>query len=181
MYDKSSNPTKMLPCPVQSTAKYTSAWIQKRPRITQGFGENPHIYKRFGMDGHNGVDYGIKVGTDIFSPIRGIVKVKNSGNAGYGLHIKIRDLYGREVVLAHLSEVFVESGQEVYELDKIGLSGNTGFSTGPHLHYGMRNLIVGKGDPFKWKVEDYDNGYYGYIDILPYTFTWKGTSLQSTL
>lgn len=171
----------MIPCPVQNTAMFTTDWVQRRPRITQTFGKNPQIYKRFGMKGHNGIDYGLKVGTPIFSPIQGMVKVVNSGKKGYGLHVKIRGYHGREVVLAHLSEVFVKTGDEVHELDKIGLSGNTGFSTGPHLHYGMRNLIVGKGDPFKWKVEDYDNGYYGYIDVLPYTFTWKGSSLQSTL
>jgi|TARA_Y100000310_G_C20676679_1_gene813504 murein DD-endopeptidase MepM/ murein hydrolase activator NlpD len=134
------------------------------------------------MKGHNGIDYGIKVGTPIFSPIRGKVKVVDSGNKGYGLHVKIRDIYGREVVLAHLSHVFVKDGSEVHELDKVGLSGNTGFSTGPHLHFGFRRLKVDFKTPrFNWKVLDHSNGYYGYIDILPYTFTWKGTSLKSNL
>jgi len=171
----------MIPCLLQMTARFVSyEWVLKRPYITQEFGERPDVYKQFDMKGHNGLDYRASIGTPIFSPIEGKAKVKKNKN-GYGHHIKIRNKYGKEVVLAHLSEFYIKDGEHVYQLQKVGLTGNTGFSSGPHLHYGFRELIVGKGDIYKWKVKNYNNGYFGYLDPLPFTFTWKGTHLNHNL
>lgn len=168
--------------PIENTAVLQQNWVQVRPRITQLFGANPSIYEKFGMKGHNGIDWGIKVGVPLFAPCDGKVLVKDSGKGGYGLHIKIRSHHGaREVVLGHLSEVFVKSGDNINAGDKIALSGNTGFSTGPHLHMGYRKLVPARGDIFTWQVENYNNGYYGYVDFLPYIITWKGTHTDSFL
>jgi len=172
----------MILSPIQNTAYLLpkiGEWKQKRPYVTQHFGENPKLYEPFGLKGHNGTDMRASLGTPIYAPMDGKVKVINS-KTGYGLHIKIRGK-DREVVLGHLSEVFVQSGVKVRMGNKIALSGNTGFSTAPHLHFGYRSLIPGKGDIFNWKVRDYDNGYLGWKNVEKYVITFKGTLLTNNI
>ena len=174
----------MLLCSLQNSAIFTHAsWMQRRPRISQYFGENPQIYSQFGLKAHCGLDYGVPEGTAVFAPIDGMVKVKNSGTAGYGLHVRIRNPHKAcEIVLGHLSEVLVTDGQRVSVGDKIGLSGNTGFSTGAHVHEGFRLLKTGDfKNVFGWEVLDYNNGYKGYIDHLEFLINWKGNFLKNSL
>ena len=86
---------------------------------------------------HTGDDYACPVGTSVHATSSGIVKDVNYG-ADYGIHIvvessdKIRQLY------AHLSKKLVTVGQNVKAGNEIAKSGNTGRSTGPHLHYEER-------------------------------------------
>lgn len=170
-----------LLCSIQNDAVLQTNWIQRRPRITQHFGMNPQTYERFDMDGHNGIDYGVPVGTPVFAPINGIVEVKDSGNLGYGLHIKIRNPWkAQEIVLGHLSGVFVVDGQRVNTLDKIALSGNSGFSTGAHVHEGFRLLKPSRRKLFNWEVLEYGNGFKGYIDHLEFIACWKGGFLKNS-
>lgn len=121
--------------------------------LTQPFGANPEIYKQFGLLAHNGIDLATPVGTPIIASISGtVIEAVKSGDAGYGKYVKIEnDEYGS--LTAHLSRVDVEVGQTVTEGQQIGLSGNTGFSTGPHLHWGIFS-----------KPRDRNNGYGGYVD-----------------
>jgi len=163
----------MILCPLQNTALLKRDWIQVRPYITQKFGLNPDVYSQFGMDGHNGTDFRARIGTQVFSPIDGTVKVKKN-ESGYGWHVKIRGV-DREIVLGHLSKFHVNDGQRVHMGDKIGLTGNTGFSTAPHLHFGLRRIKKGVKDIFKWDVKNYNNGYFGYEDVEMYMVTFKGT------
>jgi murein DD-endopeptidase MepM/ murein hydrolase activator NlpD len=142
-------------------------------RITQKFGLNRPRYAPFGLNGHNGIDFGVPVGTPIHSPVEGIVTVVgDQGKEGYGKYVRIvtgaLDAKGRykEITLAHLSEQYVKVGDIVYQLDPIGLSGNTGFSTGPHLHSGLRFLNVNK------QYIDYNNGFKGAVDYLQYLRAW---------
>lgn len=173
----------MLLSPVENTAVLEQQWIQRRPRISQHFGLNPQIYSQFGMKGHNGIDFGIPVGTKIFAAEHGECRTKDSGKAGYGLHVKVRNPYkGAECVYAHLSEVVVPDGHTVNPGDLIGYSGNTGFSTGPHLHFGRRLLKHGAEDAlWAWAVLDYNNGFYGWYDCIDQLITWKGTFLKNNL
>jgi len=172
----------MIRCSLQNTADFTTAWIQKRPYITQLFGKNPQIYSQFKMKGHNGIDYRAAVGTPVFAPMSGHVQVKNSGGSGYGLHIKMRNPFRLlEVVLGHLSSTGLRTGQIINSGDFLGFSGNTGFSTGPHVHEGLRRILEGGNDIFTWAVEDHDNGYYGYFDHYELTTTWKGTLAKNTV
>ncbi len=153
-------------------------------RITQKFGERPDVYKQFGLRGHNGIDFtgqDKRIMEKIYSPIEGIVTVvKDDGKAGYGKFVKIRttgaDDKGRikEVVLGHMSEITVKQGQYVYTLDPVGVEGNTGFSSGAHLHFGLRFIDAKTGD-----VINYGNGYAGYIDFFPYLLFWASKEQQS--
>lgn len=171
----------MLLHPIENTAVLKSTWVQVRPRITQLFGKNRQIYAQFGMDGHNGIDFGVPAGTPIFSPCDGKVKVKKD-TGGYGIHVKIRSHHGaREIVLGHLSKLVVTDGQSVNMGDQIGESGNTGFSTGPHLHMGLRFLTPQQGEIFSWPVANYDNGFFGYVDFLDKLITFKGTHTNSSI
>lgn len=86
---------------------------------------------------HNGTDFAVRVGTPIVSPADGIVEVaKYSRSAGY--YIVLRHRGGYSTVYMHLSKLNVKVGQRVKIGEVIARSGNTGISTGPHLHYELR-------------------------------------------
>lgn len=121
--------------------------------LTQSFGGNYEWYARFNLKGHNGLDYGLPVGTKLFSAISGTVTESALDRTGYGNYIKVENdecgiLYGH---LRELSSLKV--GSNVKAGDLIGFSGNTGNSTGPHLHFGVFP-----------KPRNRNNGYAGYID-----------------
>jgi len=83
---------------------------------------------------HNGIDIITDVGTNVKSSGKG--KVIFSGlKHGYGLAIEIDHGFGYRTIYAHLSKTLVREGQNVKRGDIIAKSGNTGLSTGPHLHY----------------------------------------------
>ncbi len=111
--------------------------------ITQYFGntpfasQNPQVYN--GM-GHNGVDFSAVIGTPIYSAGAGIVVgVGNTDTAcsgvSYGKWVLIRHNNGLTTLYGHLSVINVSIGQTVSSRQRIALSGNTGYSTGPHLHF----------------------------------------------
>lgn len=86
---------------------------------------------------HNGTDYAINVGTELRAVFNGtVVRSDNTGD-GYGENIKIDCGDGIILHYAHLSKRYVEVGDKVSQNDIIGLSGNTGKSTGPHLHLSL--------------------------------------------
>ena len=86
--------------------------------------------KRF----HQGQDITVKTGTPIYAPADGIVK-RAYYAGGFGNHIKLQHGAGYTTLYAHLSKIKVKHGQKVKRGDIIGLTGNTGRSTAPHLHY----------------------------------------------
>lgn len=86
---------------------------------------------------HAGVDFEVEEGTPVYATGDGTIKVAEE-NTGYGKHIIIQHGDGFETVYAHLSEMNVASGVDVKKGEQIGLTGNTGFSQGPHLHYEIR-------------------------------------------
>ena len=87
--------------------------------------------------GHNGLDFGVVVGTPIKSTMSGKVTYAGWNNQGYG-NLVIVENGPYKTYYAHLSEIPVTVGQQVQAGSTIGLSGNTGNSTGPHLHYEIR-------------------------------------------
>ncbi len=87
---------------------------------------------------HQGTDLGLQIGDPIYATFDGRVRVVQHSNKGYGNLIILRHDNGLETYYAHLSEVLVEPNQWVTAGQVIGKGGNTGRSTGPHLHYEMR-------------------------------------------
>jgi len=103
-------------------------------RLVSGFGYRIHpIYKKMRM--HTGVDFIAPIGTPIYSTGNGVVVRAERDNSGYGLMIEIDHGFGYRTLYAHLSRIQVRVGQRISRGEVIGLSGNTGLSSGPHLHY----------------------------------------------
>ncbi len=99
-------------------------------RFTSGFG------MRWGRM-HSGLDFGVSIGTRVNAARDGVVTLADEVGS-YGNVVFISHENGEETRYAHLSEWLVEPGQEVKQGDQIALSGNTGRSTGPHLHFEIR-------------------------------------------
>lgn len=170
----------MIISPLSNTPhKIVGGFMQDKPRLTQDFTGRPEYYVKYGLKSHGGLDFGPNGNETIYAPFSGKVKVLNQGEAGYGLHVKVRD-GEKECVLAHLSEVFIKDGQAIYMGDKIGLMGNTGDSTAKHLHFGLR-FTKNEGPLWSREVLNYDNGWHGYVDPTPYTIAWKGTLTKPDL
>jgi len=109
------------------------------PTVTQWFGENPAMYAQFGYRGHNGIDYSAVVGTPIRAVADGTVVMVDNDPTGYGLYVRLyHKALGIYSMYGHMSKQNVVQGATVKQGDVIGLSGNTGNSTGPHLHYELR-------------------------------------------
>ncbi|MCK9421210.1 MAG: M23 family metallopeptidase [Bacteroidales bacterium] len=88
---------------------------------------------------HEGMDFSASVGTEIYATGNGIiVDAGRDTQGGYGNEIIIDHGYNYKTVYAHLSRIFVKSGQKILRGQIIGYVGNTGKSTSPHLHYEVR-------------------------------------------
>lgn len=87
---------------------------------------------------HAGVDLDLTTGDPVYSTFDGIIRVSGYDSKGYGKYFVIRHYNGIETVYGHLSQKILESGTYVKAGDIIGKGGNTGRSTGSHLHYETR-------------------------------------------
>ncbi len=105
-------------------------------RMTSGFGSRHHPVLGY-TRAHNGVDYGVPVGTPVWSVGDGRVVKAGWGN-GFGNLVEIAHSNGWISQYAHLSSIGVRVGQHVTQKMTIARSGNTGLSSGPHLHYGLK-------------------------------------------
>ncbi|MFQ6113150.1 MAG: M23 family metallopeptidase [bacterium] len=106
-------------------------------RITDRFGtrKDPFVER---VKHHNGIDVSARYGTKVYAAAAGVVeftRMRYRLNKGYGRVIIIDHGYGYKTLYGHLSKILVKPGQKVKRWDLIGLSGNTGRATGPHLHY----------------------------------------------
>lgn len=150
-----SQPPAQVPTlahPIQDPSKRT---------VSQRFGDNPDDYARFGMAGHTGLDFAVPVGTVVVAVDTGVVQ--EAGELpDYGLYIKVRHSWG-ESVYAHLSQLQVRHGEPVGKGEPIALSGNSGNSTGPHLHFALRTNPYRRGAP-----------YDGYRDPSPFLQSVSG-------
>jgi murein DD-endopeptidase MepM/ murein hydrolase activator NlpD len=105
-------------------------------RFTSGFGTRRDP-KTGGRRMHSGLDFAGPHGTPILSTAEGVVKLARS-HGGYGRTVIIQHDFGIETLYAHMSQIRVTEGQRVSRGDRIGDMGNTGRSTGTHLHYEVR-------------------------------------------
>jgi murein DD-endopeptidase MepM/ murein hydrolase activator NlpD len=97
-----------------------------------------------GIHGYNGIDIGAARGVSIFAAAAGTVIVARDGggwNGGYGNYIVIKHDNGTQTLYAHANSVSVSSGQYVSQGAVIGTVGNTGKSTGTHLHFEVRGAV----------------------------------------
>jgi len=111
--------------PVRGSYRYTSGFGGRRDPKTGGWRK------------HNGTDMAGPLGTKIVATADGVVTFAGR-QSGYGRLIKIRHKQGFETYYAHLNRIDVKKGQKVSRGDKIGAMGNSGRSTGVHLHYEIR-------------------------------------------
>lgn len=122
---------------------------QSRSSTYSGYYKAPlaHYTKTQGIHGYNGVDLAAPVGTPIMASADGdVIVAKESGyNGGYGKYIVISHDNGSQTLYSHLYDVTTYDGSHVVQGQVIGTVGSTGKSTGPHLHFEIRN---GTRNPF---------------------------------
>src|SRR3989344_4043304 len=119
-------------------------WPLRGIKITQYFGNtafataNPIIYNG---GGHNGVDFRASTGTRVMASKEGVVAVGNTDQScngvSYGKWVLIKHPNNLSTLYAHLDTIKVSGGQQVETGQLVGYSGDTGYATGPHLHFGV--------------------------------------------
>lgn len=129
--------------------------------ISQLWGENEAIYRNFTYDGvalkgHNGIDIYMPVGSTILAADAGTVTNVDFLPGGYGNWVRVTHRWGHSDY-AHLNKATVRQGQQVAKGDMLAESGNTGNSTGPHLHFSIRIDPYFRGD-----------GWGGFCDPMPF-------------
>lgn len=132
--------------PMRSEYRITSDWGERINPVSQ----RKHL--------HTGVDYGMPIGTPIYAPADGVAYYVNNGyNGGYGVMLKLEHSFGFSTFYAHLSKIAVQKGDFVRRGQVVAYSGNSGRSTGPHLHYEIRYLGQALNPrPFvEWTMRDY--------------------------
>ena len=116
--------------------KKQEGWINPAEgMVTSSYGirENPVLNKK---EFHNGIDIGVVVGTEVAAVHSGVItNIRTSPTFGEVLEYETED--GYKVMFAHLSEVLVKKGDKIKQGDIVAKSGNSGLSTGPHLHYSL--------------------------------------------
>lgn len=120
------------------------------PRLDKEFTAPANCIITQPVHGLNGIDCANKTGTSVYAAASGIVTVvKSSGNNnGYGRYVRITHPNGTATLYGHLSRIFVTTGQSVTQGEQIADMGNTGRSTGPHLHFevrGAHNFLANYG------------------------------------
>jgi murein DD-endopeptidase MepM/ murein hydrolase activator NlpD len=108
-----------------ANGKITTAYKKKGKMWSKGY--------------HTGIDMAVPVGTEVVAVADGKIEPANWGKS-YGIQA-VQKVEGGWVIYAHLSKLEVKAGDKVVKGQKIGLSGNTGNSSGPHLHFEMRDNI----------------------------------------
>jgi len=113
---------------------------------------------------HAGIDIAVASNTRLIAPLGGKVTTARWDD-GYGYYVDLRTPDGKYLRFAHLNSMSVKEGQEVMAGSLLGLTGNTGGSTGPHLHFEVRNDMYGgydkTEDPIAWSVKNLSNANRG--------------------
>lgn len=141
IYNSIWTPNKLNPYKIPIDSMPDSIFIDcsefvmpiEQTRITSNFGARRYRY-------HYGTDLKLQIGDSVRSSFSGKVRIIDYESKGYGHYVVVRHSNGLETVYAHLSKVLVELDQEVKTGQPLALGGNTGRSTGPHLHFETRYL-----------------------------------------
>ncbi|MCG9647035.1 M23 family metallopeptidase [Vibrio brasiliensis] len=124
--------------------------------LSSKYGRRTHpVKKTWKM--HRGIDYAVNIGTPIYAPADGVVELTRKSNKGSGNFLRLIHSFGFTSSYSHLKAFKVKPGEYVKKGDLIALSGNTGLSTGYHLHYEVR--LVGRAlDPLpftQWEMNNF--------------------------
>ncbi len=127
--------------------------------VTSNFGYRA----RFGRQ-HEGMDIKVYIGDSIRAAFSGKVRIVRYEGRGYGKYIVIRHNNGLETIYGHLSAQLVSENQEVRAGDVIGLGGNTGKSTGSHLHFETRlcGIALNPALLFDFRNQDVTGDFYDF-------------------
>ena len=141
--------------------------------ITSNFGS------RWGRQ-HKGLDIKVYIGDTIRAAFSGKVRIVRYEGGGYGKYIVIRHNNGLETIYGHLSKQLVDENQEVRAGDVIGLGGNTGRSTGSHLHFETRlcGVALNPALMFDFREQDVTGDYYAFDRS---TYDWSSDVCSSDL
>ena len=126
------------PSTIPLAGKDVLAWPLKDVFVTQLFGKTGDSGRLYTSGTHDGIDFRAPVGTPVLAAQSGVVYEINQGavqNCQYGKWIVVKHANGLATLYAHLSDIKVAKGQSVAMGQTIGYSGNTGYATGPHLHF----------------------------------------------
>ncbi|MEN9722671.1 MAG: hypothetical protein RJB38_657 [Pseudomonadota bacterium] len=118
------------------------SWPLRSVQVTSAFGNRQG-------DLHEGIDLRAPMATPVYASHDGVVLYSGSGISGYGKLIVLRHPSGLSTVYAHNSRLLVRRGERIRRGQRLSLSGNTGRSSGPHLHFEVRTGLVAV-DPLKW-------------------------------
>ncbi len=142
------------------------SWPLDSVAITQHFGNTAFAQSgAYSGQGHNGIDFRASVGTPVRSALSGTVQEVNQGavkNCQYGKWVLVRHNNGLSTLYSHLSNIAVTKGQPVETGDLVGYAGNTGYATGPHLHF---TVYVASAVTFRQYT--CSSGSSAYIPIVP--------------
>lgn len=128
-------------------------------RISDRYGPRMHPVRKKRVV-HQGIDFKANRGTPVYATADGIVEFGGfHKSSGFGKLIILHHNFGFKTYFAHLDAVKVKGGEFVSKGQLIGLSGNTGLSTGPHLHYEIRHLFTPiDPEPFlSWNITNFDS------------------------
>lgn len=113
------------------------------PKVSAQFGEIDNIHPT----PHTGVDFVVSVNTPIYAPVDSIVSRVEEHHALLGKAVFLKTDSGYQIVLGHLNDIKVKIGEHVHSGELVALSGNSGNSTGPHLHLGIIDKLGQFIDP----------------------------------
>jgi murein DD-endopeptidase MepM/ murein hydrolase activator NlpD len=125
--------------------------------VTGNYGSRIHPMLKT-AEFHPGLDLRAAMRTKIYAPADGVVKYANNGKRGYGKLLIINHGYGFTTYYGHLYRFSVKVGEVVAKNQLIALSGNSGLSSGPHLHYEVRFLdkTLNPSNFTKWNIKNYE-------------------------
>ena len=129
---------------------------------TPGYITSPYGYRRRFRRMHKGIDLKVNIGDTIRAAFDGRVRITNYDRKGYGYYVVIRHTNDLETVYGHLSKFLIEPDAYVKAGDPIALGGNTGRSTGPHLHFETRYMGYAINPS---AIFDFANNPYRYLHI----------------
>ncbi|PJC87982.1 peptidase M23 [Vibrio sp. HA2012] len=130
----------------------------KDARISSPFGMRVHpVTKKKTM--HRGLDYAVNTGTPIYAPADSVVQIVRKSNQGSGNFLRLSHAFGITSSYSHLKSFKVHTGQFIKKGELVAYSGNSGLTSGPHLHYEIR--FVGRAlDPrpfVDWNIDNFES------------------------